>query len=451
MALSVNTVLEVRTVGSDTNGGGFVTGSSGTDWSQQTSPQYSVTDGVTAGTTTITSATANFGTDVVGNLIYVQGGTGSVTAGWYQITSRTNATTIVVDRSTGLTAGTGVTLKIGGALATPGLAASLMTVSGMKAYIKSGTYNLSTATPGAGGPIQFASSISAIIEGYQTTRGDRTGTTPIISWASVSAPGAQTFIVNRNGVANQIVMNITVDGNNVANVSGFSMATAGPRCDDCRAQNCSGTSQVGFSFASVQFVGTIAVCNRNFASNCKTGFASGVLNACTATGCTTGFTGNGYAMNCLAYSNTGVGFDYSGGSSYSCLTRCTSDGNSGDGFKLTTLTMIDCCSTNNGGYGYNTTAGTCLVNCASKSNTSGRSSMTPLQDQFPILLTADPYVSVGSDFRPNATAGGGALLRAAGFGVAGQTNNRDVGSVQHSDAAGGGIMSARGFNGGIAG
>src|ERR1043166_7369624 len=117
MALSANTVFEVRNGGSDTNGGGWVTGSSasgGTDWSQQTAAQYSVTDGVTAGSTVITSATAAFGTDVVGNIIYVQGGTGAVSSGWYQIISRTSSTTITVDRLTGLTSGTGVTLKIGG-------------------------------------------------------------------------------------------------------------------------------------------------------------------------------------------------------------------------------------------------------------------------------------------------------------------------------------------------
>src|SRR3954469_9556272 len=113
MALSSSTVYQVRPGGADTNGGGFVTGASGTDWSKQDAAQYSVTDGVAAGSTTLTSVTAAFGTDVVGNLIYVSGGTGSITAGWYQIISRTNATTIVVDRSTGLTAGTGVTLKIG--------------------------------------------------------------------------------------------------------------------------------------------------------------------------------------------------------------------------------------------------------------------------------------------------------------------------------------------------
>src|SRR5579862_6029433 len=108
MALPSTTVFEVRPgAGSATNGGGFVPGSSGTDWSQQNGAQYSVADGVANGTTTVTSATANFGTDVVGNIACIGGA-------WYRIVSRTNATTIVVDRS--ITTATGLTLNIGGAL-----------------------------------------------------------------------------------------------------------------------------------------------------------------------------------------------------------------------------------------------------------------------------------------------------------------------------------------------
>ena len=76
MALSASTQIEIRSGGSDTNGGGYVSG--GTDWSLFDSPQYSVTTGTTFGTTTINSSTANFGTDVVGNLISVSGGTGSI-------------------------------------------------------------------------------------------------------------------------------------------------------------------------------------------------------------------------------------------------------------------------------------------------------------------------------------------------------------------------------------
>ena len=137
MALSANTVLEVRLTGSDTNGGGFVTGAAGTDWSQQDSPQYSVTDGVATGNTVVSSASAAFGTDVVGNLVYLQGGTGSLVAGWYQITARTSGN-ITLDRN--VAAGTGITLKIGGALASPGQAGAIATVSGIRTYIK---YNAS--------------------------------------------------------------------------------------------------------------------------------------------------------------------------------------------------------------------------------------------------------------------------------------------------------------------
>lgn len=103
MALASTIGWEIRTSGVNTNGGGFKAGASGTDWTQQDSAQYAVTDAVTDGTTTITSASANFGTDVVGNVLYIQGGTGAIAAGWYEIITRASSTTITVDRSTGLT------------------------------------------------------------------------------------------------------------------------------------------------------------------------------------------------------------------------------------------------------------------------------------------------------------------------------------------------------------
>src|ERR1700742_5059016 len=137
MALSANTVLEVRLTGDDTNGGGFVTGASGTDWSLQNAAQYSVTDAVANGTNVVSSATGSFGADAIGNLAYLQGGSGSLAADRYQITARTS-TSITLDRN--VAAGTGITLKIGGALASPGMAAAVATVAGMIVYIK---YNAS--------------------------------------------------------------------------------------------------------------------------------------------------------------------------------------------------------------------------------------------------------------------------------------------------------------------
>src|SRR5438034_4707876 len=106
MVLAQSTVWEVRTAGSDTNGGGY-TGSSGFDYSQQNSKNVatglddSTTDAVTAATTTVTSATANFSSSIVGNIIYLSGGTGSLTGAWYQAATRVNSTTITVDRAPG--------------------------------------------------------------------------------------------------------------------------------------------------------------------------------------------------------------------------------------------------------------------------------------------------------------------------------------------------------------
>lgn len=183
MALNAAVEWEIRTTGTATNGGGFKAGASGTDWSQQDAAQYAVTDGVTAGTTTITSATANFGTDVVGNIIYVQGGSGGIVADWYEIISRTNSTTIVVDRSTGLTAGVGVTLNIGGGLSTL-TAVATEVVAGNTVHVKDGTYNetLTAAVAGGNGtPIRWL--------GYAATHNDAPlgATRPLIDGQSTRA------------------------------------------------------------------------------------------------------------------------------------------------------------------------------------------------------------------------------------------------------------------------
>ena len=128
MSLASGTIWEIRNVAdyagaADTNGGGWVPGQSGTDYSfaninSDGSAKYALTNGVTNGTTTI--ATVSASADMIGNIVYVQGGTGSVAANWYQITGQSTGVSITVDRSTGLSAGTGVTLNIGGLLRLPG-------------------------------------------------------------------------------------------------------------------------------------------------------------------------------------------------------------------------------------------------------------------------------------------------------------------------------------------
>lgn len=459
MALSANTVLEVRSTGADTNGGGYVTGSSGTDWSQQDAAQYSVTDGVTAGTTTITSATANFGTDVVGNLIYVQGGTGSVTAGWYQITSRTNATTIVVDRSTGLTAGTGVTLKIGGAFATPGAAGAIATIAGMQVAHK---YNATAVTLSnttantAGGPFSF-SAARVLYYGYDTTRSpDNTDT----NQPTIKA-GANSTTFFAGGRQGAWVINIIVDANAKTSCTGFSFGSAGAPLSALRCT----------------------------AVGCATGFSGGNGNArfirCRATSGTTGFitssgarfyyciadlnSGNGIApqdstsvvIGSIAYRNGGFGIGNGlGTGAMNSAINCVSYGNTGAGFQATNLTgnylppaTINCIAARSGGYGYDIDTATnpwsgYVQSCAGYLNSSGNARGTSATGVVGLIaLTGDPFdqttinaltqsstwADILSAFTPNNTAGAGAAVRAAGF-----IPYQDVGAVQHQDAGGGG-------------
>jgi hypothetical protein len=447
MALSANTVWEVRSSGADTNGGGFVTGASGTDWSQQDAAQYSVTDAVTNGTTTITSATANFGTDVVGNILYIQGGTAPITAGWYQITARTNSTTITVDRSTGLTAGTGATLKIGGALLTLSKAFAVWTTSNT-VYVKNGSYSIATGL-NAGSVNILPNSIPNRVIGYDATRDDYpTGSARPTFTASAAIDMLSTD-------ANMEVSGIILDANSTANRCFYVVngnPERGPRFVNCKALN--------FKVSGFQ----------NTAGG-------GVHIACEATGGNSGATGafynTAYHFACYAHDNICHGFR----NPQVCI-GCIADTNTGastDGFNfddnaLSGCLVLNCVAYNNGRSGlrnhgtyqavsifgsifsqntaYGISAGLAFrahltINYnAFYSNTSGpRNNYTAGPND--VTLTGDPFTNAAAgDFSLNNTAGAGAACRAAGFpGVfpGGLTTGYlDIGAVQHQDAGGGG-------------
>jgi hypothetical protein len=438
MALSANTVLEIRHVAdfagaSDTNGGGFVTGAGGTDWSQQGAPQYSVTDGVTAGTTTITSASASFGTDVVGNLISVTGGTGSVAQGWYQIASRTNATTIVVDRSTGLTAGTGVTLKIGGCFASPGAAAALMTVTGITAWWKYSTtvFTCTTSTVGAAGPIAISGQCR--LEGYDQTRGDRTGNRPTISWGSVSL-GALTYLIVPSANSHPVIANCVADANSVTNGACVDMSAAARNLvTDVLAQNASAAGGIGLKVT--------AAAVRCKALNCVTGFSgAGNFQECWASGGTTGFSGILSGVKCVA-SGMATGFT-TGGVNLLTLSQCVADSCTSIGIDASSplgANILSCLASNcsgGGAIGIKAGANVALINCGTYNNATHVSG-TPQMNEGQITPGADPYVSQATgDFRLNSNNPGGAQLRAQGIGVFGQTDTVDTGAVQSTPGGG---------------
>lgn len=435
MALSLNTVLEVRTGGVDTNGGGFVTGASGTDWSQQNAAQYSVTDGVTAGTTTITSATANFGTDVVGNLIYVQGGTGSVTAGWYQITVRTNSTTITVDRSTGLTAGTGVTLKIGGALLSPGLATSLMTVVGMTCYVKNdgAVFSITSATVNIAGGCLGPTAQSNII-GYATTRTfNNTDTGPTI----------QTNVTTATTIQNTAFWwNITFDGNNQTACRLTQVGGKLIRCTFTNFNTASTSSNNGPDFSGCLATGNSAAVIGSLGNVASAEYCEAYGN--TATPITAQ-----YARNILTYDNPGASTDgiapvlsSNGGSE---LANITAIGNGRDGIRIGGRSLVtNSVLVNNGAYGIGTNGSTGAVgiNNAFYGNATGQMNIATAATYAlgSITLTGDPFVSVaGDNYVLNNLAGAGAALRALAIPAAfprGLTENfQDIGAAQHEETA----------------
>lgn len=445
MALSASTVWELRTTGSDTNGGGFVTGASGTDWSQQDTAQYSVTDAVTNGTTTITSATASFGTDVVGNILYIQGGTAPITAGWYQIISRTDASTIVVDRSTGLTTGTGATLKIGGSLATFA-AVQPLRVEGNIIWVKAtASYTISsTLSLGLTGSIWYL--------GYTTTRGDNGRATILAGANSIS-------ILYGSSSGGGYFANFIVDNNSRTGVTAFNGNVGFGSTVTFR--NCKAISTAtGFTIGmGARFASTVVDCE---ADSCTTGFSllnAGFAFGCYAKSCTTGFNfgGNnesGGAAFCISSGGT-TGFtrgNATSGSGGPTLFNCTAYGASGDGIKATTysgggpMVIQNCISYGNGGYGITSSNVQNRVsagrNNAYGANTSGNLLNIPASNGD-VTLTGNPFTDAANrDFSLNNTAGAGAACRAAGYpgvfpSLSSTTGYLDIGAVQHQDSGGG--------------
>lgn len=171
MALPSTTVWESRTAGGATAGGGFISGSSGTDHTQQDAIQSTRTDIVIDATTDtdITSAADPFAADDVGNVMNFTSGTGFNT-GRFAFVVSVAAGVATMSAAIGTTSSTGGNATLGGALPTPTDALVEAMESGQRMWIKAdGTHTLAAdilmAQDGTAAlPIEFF--------GYNTTRGD---------------------------------------------------------------------------------------------------------------------------------------------------------------------------------------------------------------------------------------------------------------------------------------
>lgn len=406
MATSANTVYEVRTTGDDDNGGGFVTGASGTDYSQQDAAQKSGTDLAVhaSDNTKVQPVAAGVSANDVGNIIQITAGTG-FTTGFYEITAQ-DGTYWTLDRSPAATSTTGGTYAMGGCLASPGKLTDAWSSFGdaQKAWIKAGTYLLTTSTPGAGGPLDLGNVFTdgLVVEGYQTTRGDR-GTRPLID--SNGETSIEIFRGPGNG--SLLAINIEIDGTTPSDgCDGFATCAT----YSCIARNCHYGMGLGGHCKSAAYDCTDCFRFPTHAFGCYAEGASGngfnfggQVTRCIAVDCNVGFTNefNLYSCsNCVAY-GCGTGFGTNGAAGSQILVSCIAMNSSGYGF-------------NGGGQSRQY-----FIGCAGYSNTSGNFSGGVQEGS--LTLTADPFVDgANGDFRLNNVAGGGAVLRGVGIGTFGQ-------------------------------
>lgn len=428
MALSASTVWEVRpSAGNDTNGGGFVAGSTGTDYSQQNSKNSgttdkSVTDGVGIGTTTFTSVTANFGTSIVGNIIFLSG-TG-ITTGWYQVTARASATSITLDRSPGT--GTGATVNIGGALATITQAFTNSTVSLMTIYAKaSGTITTTAAI--------VLGNVAITIIGYTTTRGDN---------------GRVTWTTSTNSI------NLIDCGNAYCVFQNINFTcTAGTPGDCFHAKSTSNAPYVHLKNCIIN--GFNIGCNGNEAIDW--GILTLVIESTEIKSCVSHgvfCTGMVVCIGSTIHNNGGAGIENTNGGGIACHIFCifsaikanTSHGlYNASGLGSDFITVVNSDIVNNGGDGVrfnlNTGYGKILswngiyygntgfqmnalngILIASRETNSFGANGTAQYNNIPaeptdITLTADPFTSrtgTPPDLSLNSTTGGGAACKGAG-------------------------------------
>lgn len=170
MAISAASVWEVRSsaTSGNVNGGFFVSGASGTDYSQQDAAQYSTSTATTsgAGAVILWAAAA---ADMVGNGLKIASGT-NFTAGWYEIISVSAGVSVTVDRNCCTGAGSNGVIKVGGAMSlnsSDGAWINAVATSNT-VWVKNGTYTVDSNLFGnigaAQNPIKFY--------GYNSTRGD---------------------------------------------------------------------------------------------------------------------------------------------------------------------------------------------------------------------------------------------------------------------------------------
>lgn len=442
MAIAANTVWDVKTTGNDSNGGGFLFGATGTDYSQQNSAQVAFTDLVIGATTTqLTSAANPFTAAYVGNIINITSGTG-FTVGHYQVVSVSGAVA-TMDRAVGTAASTGGVGDLGGCKATIGAAAAAIGNSNF-VFVQTGTYTLTTT-------ILQTASAAVIYIGYGTTHGDN-GPPPTVTTATNSIH----LFTNNTGNLFFLIRNFILTSTASTKGAGILNNSSTTDCE-LIVQNCT------FSNFSVGIGANAGVLG--FAATFTT------LINCSITGCTLDGIAAGNIINiidCFITANhrnnlnlaggwvliertviagavTGKGILESSGATGTGnnfrIIDSTVANNLSDGISLTTgwvdVFVQNCLIYGNGGWGIVVSTGAPIYyanyNAVGTNTTGNYSGLGPGAND--VALTANPFTnSASGDYSLNTTVGGGASCKGVGYpGVfpgGTSTGHLDIGAVE---------------------
>jgi hypothetical protein len=408
MAFAATMQWDVRTTGSDANGGGFdpTAGTPGTDYSLQDSPQVTYTDLVIDGTTNTkcTSAGFPFTSAHVGNVINIASGTG-FSVQRVQILSVT-AAVATCDKSLGTLSSTGGNGVLGGSLLTP-TAAVALAIANNTVHIKAGTYTKTTT---------ITVSTAITLAGYGTTHNDG-GTKPLITTATNSI---NLFTYNATVTWRNLSMSHTAGtrANCIFCGSNFTLAYI----DHCvidgftyayRGENSSGAAG-GVSVFATEIknctVGVIWAWFQILVDSCY-------IHDNTGTAILKNSTQNSHVsiVRTILAVNT-IGIDTTNFNNCFTVSGCTIAGNTSDGVTTAGLGIwTNNIFYGNGGWGINGIPSGIVGFNAFGANSSGAVNGA-YNNLSTVTLSADPFTdSAGGDYSLNATAGGGAACKNAAY------------------------------------
>lgn len=469
MSLATTTVWEVRPTGNDQHGGGFNSARGGTDYSQQDAAQVDFNQpgnafsstAVDSATISIDSLTALFTAAMVGNIIYVNGGTNAV-VGRYEIVTFVSSTSVTLDRSpsTPGTQMTGATGYLGGSVATLGQIASDV-VGSNTVWVKEANYNLASEVLLAQSVTPSNTVKRTKLWGYGTTRGDKGRPT-----FTATASGARLRIFNGDGWD---IRNFILDAANVEAYCIFS--DAGANYNIISNVWCKRWTSVGLYMG-----GNFHQIFDNELGPSTATLASGALRLNNSYGYVTrnyihdinqhaisGDAGHSFIDGNIIYNVSGAnhGIYTPGPNPLPRITRNTIVKVGGSGIVVNNTTVSQLAVRDNliagcGGYGLSFTNSGWeqtpeVDHNAFYNNTSGNYQNIPAGEHDVQMLADGTDTNLAKlftditagNFLLTNTAGYGASCRAAGFpsawpGLASTPSNNDIGATQHADPVGGG-------------